>query len=81
VAALWQAVLDHRTYADKSGLLEQRRERRLRDELRGIVVSRLDARARQLSTGRHYERLEADVLGRRLDPWSAADEMLRDVGA
>jgi LAO/AO transport system kinase len=81
VAALWQAVLDHRTYADKSGLLEQRRERRLRDELRGIVVSRLDARARQLSAGRDYERLEADVLGRRLDPWSAADEMLRDIGA
>jgi LAO/AO transport system kinase len=81
VAPLWQAVLDHRTYAEKSGVLEQRRERRLRDELRGIVVSRLDARARQLSAGREYERLEADVLGRRLDPWSAADEMLRGIGA
>jgi LAO/AO transport system kinase len=81
VAPLWQAVLDHRAYAEKSGVLEQRRERRLRDELRGIVVSRLDARARQLSAGHEYERLEADVLGRRLDPWSAADEMLRGIGA
>jgi LAO/AO transport system kinase len=81
VEALWQAVLDHRAYAEKSGLLEQRRERRLREELRGIVVSRLDARARELSAGTAYEQLEADVLGRRLDPWSAADEMLRGIGA
>jgi LAO/AO transport system kinase len=81
VDALWQAVLDHRAYAEKSGVLEQRRERRLREELRGIVVSRLDARARELSAGSDYERLEADVLGRRLDPWAAADEMLRGIGA
>jgi LAO/AO transport system kinase len=81
VDALWQAVLDHRAYAEKSGVLEQRREPRLREELRGIVVSRLDARARELSAGRDYERLEADVLARRVDPWAAADEMLRGIGA
>jgi LAO/AO transport system kinase len=81
VEALWQAVLDHRAYAEKSGVLEQRRERRLREELRSIVVSRLDARARELSGGAGYDRLEADVLGRRLDPWSAADELLRGIGA
>jgi LAO/AO transport system kinase len=81
VEALWQAVLDHRAYAEKSSVLEQRRERRLREELRSIVVSRLDARARELSGGAGYDALEADVLGRRLDPWSAADELLRGVGA
>ena len=81
VEALWQAVLDHRAYAEKSGVLEQRRERRLRDELRSIVVSRLDARARELSGGAGYDALEADVLARRLDPWSAADELLRGIGA
>jgi len=81
VEALWQAVLDHRAYAEKSGVLEQRRERRLREELRSIVVSRLDARARELSGGAGYDALEADVLCRRLDPWSAADELLRGIGA
>jgi LAO/AO transport system kinase len=81
VEALWQAVRDHRAYAEKSGVLEQRRERRLRDELRSIVVSRLDARARELSGGAGYDTLEADVLGRRLDPWAAADELLRGIGA
>jgi LAO/AO transport system kinase len=81
VAALWQAVVDHRAFAEKSGLLEERRERRLRDELRRIVISRLDVRARELSAGNEYDRLESEVLGRRLDPWSAADEMLRGIGA
>ena len=81
VAELWQAVCDHRTQAEKSGLLDDRRERRLRDELRAIVLSRLDLRARELCGGERYEELEADVLGRRLDPWSAADELLRGVGA
>ena len=41
-----------------------------------IVGARLDARARELCQGDTYERLEADVLARRTDPWAAADEML-----
>jgi LAO/AO transport system kinase len=81
VPALWQAVLDHRAYTEKSGVLLERRQRRLREELRGIIVSRLDARARQLCGGDQFDRLETEVLGRQLDPWSAADELLRVVGA
>jgi LAO/AO transport system kinase len=81
VETMWNAVLEHRAYAEKSGLLDERREKRLRDELRSIVVSRLDARARELGSGESYERLEAEVVGRRLDPWSAADEVLRGIGA
>jgi LAO/AO transport system kinase len=78
---LWQAVVDHREYADKSGVLEARRARRLREELREIVAQRLDRRARELSSGDRYERLTDEVVARRLDPWSAADEMLEGVGA
>jgi LAO/AO transport system kinase len=81
VDALWQAVLDHRTSAEKTGVLEQRRQQRLQEELRGILVSRLDARARQLCTGERYDELVLDVLDRRVDPWTAADEVLRAVGA
>ncbi len=51
------------------------------EELRGILVSRLDARARQLCTGERYDELVLDVLDRRVDPWTAADEVLRGVGA
>ena len=81
VAELWQAVLDHRRHAEKTGLLDERRQRRLRDELRTIVINRLDARARELCGGERYEEVEAGVLDRRIDPWSAADELLRAVGA
>jgi LAO/AO transport system kinase len=80
VPELWQAVQDHRHHAEKSGLLEERRQRRLRDELRSIIISRLDARARELCGGERYEKVEAGVLDRRLDPWSAADELLQGVG-
>src|SRR3954463_14269700 len=58
VPELWQSVQDHRRHAEKSGLLEKRRHRRLRDELRSIVISRLDARARELCQGDAYDRLE-----------------------
>jgi LAO/AO transport system kinase len=80
VPELWQAVVDHRRHAEKTGLLEERRRRRLRDELRTIVISRLDARARELCGGERYEEVEAAVLDRRVDPWSAADELLQGVG-
>jgi LAO/AO transport system kinase len=81
VEALWQAVEDHRAYAEKSGLADRRRDLRLRAELREIVVQRLDRRARDLCTGDEYERLTSDVLDRRIDPWSAADRMLEGIGA
>jgi LAO/AO transport system kinase len=81
VDQFWQAVLDHRHAAGANGVLEQRRQRRLQDELRSILVSRLDARARQLLTGDRYDALVAAVLERRVDPWSAADELLEGVGA
>jgi len=79
--ALWAAVTDHRAYAEESGLLKRRREARLRQELVEIVGARLDVRARELCSGDTYERLEADVLARRIDPWAAADEMLSGLGA
>jgi LAO/AO transport system kinase len=62
-------------------LLAARRDFRLREELREIVARRLEMRARQICTGERWEQIQVDVLARRTDPWSAADEMLRGVGA
>lgn len=81
VDELWKAICEHREYAESSGVLERRRAFRLKEELREIVIQRLDVRARQLCGGDEYERLTGEVLARRLDPWSAADEMLEGVGA
>ena len=73
---LWDAVLSHRAHLEASSELEKRRERRLARELDEIVVRSLQERARGLLTGTTYEELYADVLARRTDPWSAAEQLL-----
>ncbi len=79
VAELWAAVLQHRTNITDSGVLAERREFRMREELRVIVARRLEQRARELTGGQRWDSLQDDVLHRRIDPWSAADEMLAAV--
>ncbi len=81
VSDLWDAVLQHRAYAEESGLLEDRRTFRLREELREIVAQRLGRRARQICTGERWDELTDEVVARTTDPWSAADEMLAAVDA
>jgi fatty-acyl-CoA synthase len=66
---------------ETSGELQKRRDFRLREELREIVARRLELRAREICTGDKWETLQDGVLDRSIDPWSAADEMLKGVGA
>ena len=81
VPALWDAVLEHRLAIETTGELKSRRDFRLREELREIVARRLEQRAREICTGEVWDGLQTQVLDKTLDPWSAADEMLRGVGA
>jgi LAO/AO transport system kinase len=81
VEKLWQAVVDHREQSERSGLLARRRQRRLREELREVVATRIEARAREVCGGDAYDRLVEDVVSRRTDPWSAADQLLETMGA
>ena len=81
VPALWDAVLEHRQTIETTGELKSRRDFRLREELREIVARRLEQRAREICTGEVWDGLQTQVLDKTLDPWSAADEMLRGVGA
>ena len=76
----WSAVLAHRAAIEASGELARRRQFRVGEELREIVARRLEQRARQLTTGDHWDRLQADVVHHRIDPWTAADEMLEGIG-
>jgi LAO/AO transport system kinase len=78
---LLDAVAAHRSAAEQSGDLAHRREVRRREELREIVERRLELRARELCSGDAWDSLEARVVRGELDPWSAADEMLRGVSA
>lgn len=81
VPALWDAIGEHRTSIENTGELKKRRDFRLREELREIVARRLEQKARDICTGERWETLQGQVLERSIDPWSAADEMLRGVGA
>jgi LAO/AO transport system kinase len=81
VVNLWDAVLEHRASIEASGELQKRRDFRLREELREIVARRLEQRAREICTGDKWDTLQDGVLDRSIDPWSAADEMLKGVGA
>lgn len=81
VEALWDVVQQHRAHISSSGELNRRRRFRLREELREIVARRLEQKAREICTGDRWDQLQDGVIERTLDPWSAADEMLKAVGA
>lgn len=81
VIELWDTVLEHREFAEKSGLLQERRTFRLREELREIIAQRLGRRARLICTGRRWDELTNEVAALTTDPWTAADEMLAAIDA
>jgi LAO/AO transport system kinase len=81
VVELWNAIREHRAFIEANNVLKSRREFRLREELREIVARRLELRARELCTGERWDNIQQQVLDRKIDPWSAADEMLQGVGA
>jgi hypothetical protein len=53
----------------------------LREELRAIVERRLELCAREICTGEKWDGLEQQVLNHTVDPWAAADDMLKGIGA
>ena len=79
VAEYWEAVVAHRAAIEASGELIRRRQFRVGEELREIVARRLEQRARELTTGQRWDQLQLDVAQHRVDPWSAADEMLNGI--
>jgi LAO/AO transport system kinase len=79
VTELWDAVLAHRSFAEESGVLAERRSFRSAEELREIVVNRLRERAREICTGPRWDELTEAVAGQSVDPWSAAGEMLAGI--
>jgi len=81
VNELVDAISAHRAASEANGETSQRREVRRREELREIVERRLELRARAVCSGAKWDALEQQVIKGALDPWSAADEMLRGISA
>jgi LAO/AO transport system kinase len=79
VEELWAKVGEHRAHLESSGELADRRAKRLTEELREIVVRRLERRAWELCRGEAFDKLRDAVLQRDLDPWSAAERVLEGV--
>ncbi|MEP7202677.1 MAG: methylmalonyl Co-A mutase-associated GTPase MeaB [Ilumatobacteraceae bacterium] len=79
VAEYWDAVIAHRSAIEASGELARRRQFRVGEELREIVARRLEQRARQVATGERWDQLQLDVAEHRIDPWTAADQMLDGI--
>ncbi|HYH48937.1 MAG TPA: methylmalonyl Co-A mutase-associated GTPase MeaB [Acidimicrobiia bacterium] len=76
---LWEAVTSHRAFLESDGRLAARRTKRIRDELKAIVVERLYERAGQVCTGERFDELAASVEAREVDPYSAAESLLAET--
>jgi len=83
VDALWSAIRAHHGYLAATGELQARRDSRLVDELSVVLVRRLERDVGALAGGEEYERARADLLARRVDPYTAAGALLarRHAGA
>jgi LAO/AO transport system kinase len=80
VDQVWAEVERHRAHLEETGGLAERRARRLAGELQKIVVARLEQQVADVCQGETFDRLHADVMARRTDPWSAAAELLEAAG-
>ena len=76
---LWEAVGAHRAFLETDGRLAARRTKRIRDELKAIVVERLYQRAGDVLAGDRFEELAASVEAREVDPYTAADSLLSET--
>ena len=79
VADLWKAIGDHRAYLVDSGELTRRRASRLDEELRQIVAELLDERIGRIWNDSDATELRKTLAERRVDPFSAADELLASL--
>jgi LAO/AO transport system kinase len=76
---LWEAILSHRAFLESDGRLAARRTKRIREELKAIVVERLYERAGEVLAGERFDELAAAVEAREVDPYSAADSLLSET--
>jgi LAO/AO transport system kinase len=80
IDVLWDAIGRHWDHLSKSGELDERRRRRLATELRDIVVGLLEDRATKLFGGSDYGDVLHRVVDRSIDPYTAADQIVKGLG-
>ncbi len=75
VEAVWAAIGEHRSHLERTGELERRRTERVADELAQVMASLALERARA-EAGPRLQELAVQVAARRVDPWTAAEDLL-----
>src|SRR4051794_27276764 len=82
VEELVEQLDEHRAYIEQEGTLVERRRRNLRNEVLALCTGRMRRRLEDdLQEDPEFQRLLDEVVARRLDPASAATEILeREVG-
>jgi len=79
VDALWQELARHERHLEEGGVLEAKRAARLEREFRIVVSSRIRSEVDRLSADGEFAGLVEAVAEHRLDPYDAADRLLRAV--
>jgi LAO/AO transport system kinase len=73
---------EHRAHIEAEGTLSERRRRNLRNEVLALATTRLRRRLEEgLEEDADFARLLDEVVARRLDPATAAGELLEKTGA
>lgn len=73
------ALREHLDWLRAHGELDRRRLARARAEVEAITLDRLRVRLEELRGGDRLDELAVSVVGRRLDPYSAAEELVTDL--
>ncbi|WP_028850450.1 methylmalonyl Co-A mutase-associated GTPase MeaB [Thermocrispum municipale] len=74
-----QALDEHRAWLESEGELASRRQIRARTEVEAIALRELRSRLADLGGGEALEMLTKRVVDRELDPFTAADELIRTL--
>jgi LAO/AO transport system kinase len=78
VADLWQAVARHRAHLQDSGRLALRRQDRVAQELRRVLLARAAARVDELAAGEEFATAVKALAAGELDPYAAAERLLAE---
>ena len=82
VDAVWRAACDHKRYLDESGQLSLRRQQKVQAELEELVAELARNNLKEsLEAAPHMKELLGQVVSRKVDPHSAAEELIHELFA
>lgn len=75
---LWEAIQGHRKHQEGTGGLEEKRRKRILEEVRSMVAFQLRERTSELLSGQAQDLVEA-LDERRVDPYAAARSLVESI--